>query len=657
MDPILHPLPHLKCSIISTLNSSFFVFLTFLGLIGSSSGAASPSPSYYYNLCAPFLCGGINFTFPFSDSTAFGSSPIDCGLPKYQISCDTNSGPSLEVSTGRFYRLKTFFPDPDDRVITVTDTQLISDLRAGSCESLQNLTIRVANLSLPQGNVNLTFFRCSNESSPPPDFLDKVVVNKSCREGGEVYLMVNITRLGQSVVAAPEGCKLVGLPVSVNYTVRQLLNTSSTNTSSEQWEQLLTVLSNGFQLVWSQQEECQICVSKGGRCGYELGKVVCLCEDGCGQKKSSKRPIIIGIASGSSSLLVIIALYLLIYKKVPLVPRKSYFAKEQPSKERVDAENFIRTYRSTLLTGYSYRDLKKMANGFKEKLGEGGYGNVYKGKLLDGRVVAVKVLDKSGSEGPKQALVYEYMPNGSLADLLGKKGASLQLGMEKLLEIAIGVAHGIAYLHGGCESRILHLDIKPQNILLDQNLIPKISDFGLAKIYSRHRSAITVTGPRGTYGFIAPEIFMRNLGNPSHKSDVYSFGMLLLEMAGARTSQAEIKANASSSESYFPEWIYDRLNQEKINTECSDSLVEENSLVSRKMLMVGIWCIQVNPRDRPSMPLVLEMLSGSVEDIKMPPRPCFFSPPRIQLEELHSLNVESSSSLPLRLESFESHCA
>ncbi|PKI45860.1 hypothetical protein CRG98_033758 [Punica granatum] len=391
------------------------------------------------------------------------------------------------------------------------------------------------------------------------------------------------------------------------------------------------------------------------------------------------------IASGSSSLLVIIALYLLIYKKVPLVPRKSYFAKEQPSKERVDAENFIRTYRSTLLTGYSYRDLKKMANGFKEKLGEGGYGNVYKGKLLDGRVVAVKVLDKSGSEGqdfinevatigrihhlniinlfgfclqgPKQALVYEYMPNGSLADLLGKKGASLQLGMEKLLEIAIGVAHGIAYLHGGCESRILHLDIKPQNILLDQNLIPKISDFGLAKIYSRHRSAITVTGPRGTYGFIAPEIFMRNLGNPSHKSDVYSFGMLLLEMAGARTSQAEIKANASSSESYFPEWIYDRLNQEKINTECSDSLVEENSLVSRKMLMVGIWCIQVNPRDRPSMPLVLEMLSGSVEDIKMPPRPCFFSPPRIQLEELHSLNVESSSSLPLRLESFESHCA
>ena len=209
-----------------------------------------------------------------------------------------------------------------------------------------------------------------------------------------------------------------------------------------------------------------------------------------------------------------------------------------------NAQQFIEEYQSTILTKYSYHDLKKMSGGFKDKLGEGGFGNVYKGKMPDGRLIAIKILERSNHDmnqnfvnevvtigrihhlnvirllgfcwdGGKQALVYEYMPNGSLGDFLSQEGASLSLGLARLLEIAIGVAHGIEYLHFGCESRILHLDIKPQNVLLDQNLNPKISDFGLAKLYSRDRSAISMTNARGTIGYIAPEIFMRNIGNPS----------------------------------------------------------------------------------------------------------------------------------------------
>lgn len=377
------------------------------------------------------------------------------------------------------------------------------------------------------------------------------------------------------------------------------------------------------------------------------------------------------------------ALSLLIFKKKISLFERLNLTKDKPMKDRVDTENFIKTYRSTLVTSYSYKEIKKMTDSFKEKLGEGGYGRVYKGRLQDGRLVAVKVLDKSNSEsqdfinevasigrihhvniinlfgfcleGSKQALVYEYMPNGSLGDMLSKRGASLSVGMEKLLEIAVGIAHGITYLHRGCESRILHLDIKPQNILLDQDFTPKISDFGLAKVYSRHRSAVTLTGPKGTYGFIAPEIFMRNLGNPSDKSDVYSFGMLLLEMAGERTSNAETNKGSSSAEAYFPEWIYDRLRKEQTSIKSSHSVVEEDCLASRKMLMVGLWSIQVNPRDRPSMAMVVEMLSSSIEVLEMPPKPFFFSPPSMQQEEEHcSDGAESSSSLPLRLDSNES---
>ncbi|KAI3423524.1 Protein kinase domain-containing protein, partial [Psidium guajava] len=313
----------------------------------------------------------------------------------------------------------------------------------------------------------------------------------------------------------------------------------------------------------------------------------------------------------------------------------------------------------------------------KERLGEGGYGTVYKGRLPDGRPIAVKMLDKSSNnsqdfinevatigtihhvsiirllgfclEGSKRALIYEYMPNGSLGDLLHKEGPNHSLATERLLEIAKGIALGIEYLHKGCNSRILHLDIKPHNILLDQNFNPKISDFGLAKMYSRDRNSIAMTGARGTIGFIAPEIFMRNLGNPSHKSDVYSFGMLLLEMVGMRKHE-EAKGNASS-ESYFPSRIYNEINKDR-PLEFGD-LVEEEVAVSRKMVMVGLWCIQINPKDRPSMTQVLEMLMGSSESIPMPPKPQFFSPPRAQVVPGSSSTDVDASGVTLTLDSQE----
>ena len=139
-------------------------------------------------------------------------------------------------------------------------------------------------------------------------------------------------------------------------------------------------------------------------------------------------------------------------------------------------------------------------------------------------------------EGRHRALIYEFMPNGSLDKFIydGKSSTYRQLGWEALDKIAVGIARGLEYLHRGCNARILHFDIKPHNILLDEDFCPKISDFGLAKLCSRKESIISLLGTRGTVGYIAPEVFCRNFGGVSHKSDVYSYGMMVLEMVGVR---------------------------------------------------------------------------------------------------------------------------
>ncbi|KAI9168661.1 hypothetical protein LWI28_000129 [Acer negundo] len=273
------------------------------------------------------------------------------------------------------------------------------------------------------------------------------------------------------------------------------------------------------------------------------------------------------LATGSCTslvLIVVVVLLLIFRKRISLFSNKSsYYSDDHPKPGDgvLNVKQFIKTYRSTLLTNYSYKDVKKMTNGFKEKLGAGGYGSVYKGKFPDGCLVAVKMLDKSNEyyishnfinevstigrihhvnvinllgfccDGSTQALIYEYMPNGSLGDLLSREKANVSLGLVKFLEIAQRVSHAIEYLHNGCELRILHFDIKPENVVLHKDFSPKISDFGLAKMHSRNKSVVTMTGAGGTIGYIAPEIFLRHLGNPSHKSDVYSYGMLLLKMA------------------------------------------------------------------------------------------------------------------------------
>ncbi|XP_061950408.1 LEAF RUST 10 DISEASE-RESISTANCE LOCUS RECEPTOR-LIKE PROTEIN KINASE-like 2.1 [Populus nigra] len=310
-------------------------------------------------------------------------------------------------------------------------------------------------------------------------------------------------------------------------------------------------------------------------------------------------------------------------------------------------EEFLQTHNNLMpVIRYSYSEIKKMTGGFKEELGKGGFGCVYKGKLRSGHSAAIKLLGKSKAngqdfinevatigrirhtnvvqlvgfcaEGSKCALVYDFMPNGSLNNFIFSQERPVSLSWEKLHEISLGVARGIEYLHRGCEMQILYFDIKPHNILLDENFAPKVSDFGLARLCPANETEKSLTAAGGTIGYMAPELFYKNIGRVSYKADVYSFGMLLLEMAGKRKNPNVLTEN--SSQIYWPDWVHDQVSNEKA-IEIGDGGTEEEEKIVKKMIIVGLWCIQMNPLNRPAMNKVVEMLEGDMKSLQLPPRP------------------------------------
>ncbi|XP_044493623.1 PR5-like receptor kinase [Mangifera indica] len=348
---------------------------------------------------------------------------------------------------------------------------------------------------------------------------------------------------------------------------------------------------------------------------------------------------------------MLIAVAICIYRSSPYT---SMMLWNKKSKSHQSIEQFLRKHGPLAPKRYSYFDVKIMTNSFKHKLGQGGYGGVYKGTLHDGHHVAVKVLTESKGngeefinevasisktahvnivtllgycfEGHRRALIYEFMLNGSLEKFIYEKNP---LKWELLYQIVMGIARGLEYLHRGCNTRILHFDIKPHNILLDEDFCPKISDFGLAKICPNKESIVSMAVARGTIGYIAPEVFSRNFGEVSHKSDVYSYGMMVLEMTGGRQNKNVQVDN--SSEIYFPHWIYKRLEEdEELGLDGISN--EEDKNYIRKMMIVSLWCIQTKPSDRPTMSRVIDMLESNLDMLQIPPRPFLTSPSRSQLD-------------------------
>jgi len=349
--------------------------------------------------------------------------------------------------------------------------------------------------------------------------------------------------------------------------------------------------------------------------------------------------------AGASSLLVACFIFIVWHKRKRKLLPFLLCKKINTAERNIDA--LIVSYGSLAPKRYKYSEAIKITFSLNNKLGEGSYGTVFKGKLDDGRLVAVKFLhDYKGEgeefvnevmsigrtshvnivglfgfclEGSKRALIYEYMPNGSLDRYIYSENPKAVLGWDKLYMIAIGIARGLEYLHHSCNTRIVHFDIKPQNILLDQDFHPKIADFGLAKLCRTKESKLSMTGARGTVGFIAPEVHSRTFGVVSTKSDVYSYGMMLLEMVGGRKNVKSVAQK--SSEKYFPHWIYDHFGQDDGLEACEAT--SGNEEIAKKMSVIGLWCIQILPMHRPTITKVLEMFERGLNDLDMPPRQNF----------------------------------
>ncbi|KAK2988284.1 hypothetical protein RJ640_016864 [Escallonia rubra] len=311
--------------------------------------------------------------------------------------------------------------------------------------------------------------------------------------------------------------------------------------------------------------------------------------------------------------------------------------------KRVSEKGNIELSEDLAPRAFTYGELEEVTNSFKEEIGRGSFGAVYKGTIQNNqKVVAVKRLEKVLAEGErefqsemkvigrthhrnlvrlygyclegtKRLLVYEYMSNGSLADILFT--SQNQPSWDERIGISLGIARGILYLHEECGTQIVHCDIKPQNILMDECRCAKISDFGLAKLLKPDQTR-TFTEIRGTRGYVAPE-WHRNLP-VTVKADIYSFGIVLLEIICHRRT---VDWSLPEDEAILEEWVYQCYENRQLSKLVGDELVDKRKL--DRMVKVALWCIQDEPSLRPSMKKVLLMLEGTV-DIPVPPSPTSF---------------------------------
>ncbi|CAL5014883.1 unnamed protein product [Urochloa decumbens] len=379
------------------------------------------------------------------------------------------------------------------------------------------------------------------------------------------------------------------------------------------------------------------------------------------QKNSSKKTgVVVGVVVGAAVLVLVALVGLCMWRQ----KRRKLALEQQELYSIVGRPNVL-----------SYGELRTATENFSSNnlIGEGGYGSVYKGKLTDGSLVAVKQLSETSHqgkrefateietisrvqhrnlvklygcclEGNKPLLVYEYLENGSLDKaLFGSR--KLNLDWPTRFDICLGVARGLAYLHEESAIRVVHRDIKASNVLLDSNLNPKISDFGLAKLYDDKKTHVS-TKVAGTFGYLAPEYAMR--GHMTEKVDVFAFGVVVLETLAGRPN---FDNTLDEDKVYILEWVWQLYEENHPLDMLDPKLAGFNKDEVLRAVHVALLCTQGSPHQRPSMSRAVSMLAGDVEVGEVVNKPSYITEWQIKggnTTSFMSSNVSGQSSLAPR---------
>ncbi|KAG2595829.1 LEAF RUST 10 DISEASE-RESISTANCE LOCUS RECEPTOR-LIKE PROTEIN KINASE-like 1.2 isoform X3 [Panicum virgatum] len=589
--------------------------LTLLKLVASSllllHGRASAE-------CEPAACGNLTLRYPFWLGSG-NQTEAPCGHPAFEVWCgDGGSVASLKGSS-----IHVLAIDYGNSSFLASHSRVAAD-RDGVCGTDFNMSVSIAlsPFTISPRNRALCFlYNCNGTAPSGPGF-----VNATSTCDAPIYAYLGGAYYWDRPPAIATGrCALSYIPV---------LGQEAATMTAANYSRLLR---DGFVLEWEAAGVgyCAACRAGGGRCRYD-NAFRCLCPAGATcTGRSSKRKAIIGGGIGGG-ILFVACLFIFVWHK-----RKRRKQARAPNGFTC-SESSMQSYSKDLELGgsphiFTYEELEEATDGFSDskELGDGGFGTVYKGKLRDGRVVAVKRLYKNNYKRVEQfinevdilsrllhqnlvilygctsrssrdlMLVYEYIPNGTVADHLhGPRASERGLTWPIRMNVAIETAEALAYLHA---VEIIHRDVKTNNILLDNSFHVKVADFGLSRLYPLEVTHVS-TVPQGTPGYVDP--VYHQCYKLTDKSDVYSFGVVLVELI---SSKPAVDMSRSHSEINLANMALNRIQNHEVEQLVDPELGYETDSETKRMIdlvaELAFQCLQLERDLRPSIKEVVEALN------------------------------------------------